>query len=312
MKKIAVVLAVLAALVAIAFLAFGAFVGSLVADGSVRLNAGQDTAANGARYLEEAGLAASFLDAYGPEEISVESPHGYSVGATYFPAPGGSPRGAVVLAHGQGGDRRMTYLIARMYLDLGYAVLAYDQRSSGATGGDFISFGALEKDDMGACVEWLRAKTGLPKAGVHGMSMGAATAGLYAGSPASEGRLAFCVMDSPYESMAKVVRMVSVDQGIPLPLDYALFWADIATRIEYGFGYADADVRRAQARNRVPTLVIVGSGDELCPPADVRRVHDAIPHERKAFWLAEGAHVESNRRETAAYAARLAEFLDSI
>ena len=54
----------------------------------------------------------------------------------------------VILVHGLGGNRYTNYPLAEMFLQKGYNVLTYDQRSSNENTAQYTTFGYWEKYDL--------------------------------------------------------------------------------------------------------------------------------------------------------------------
>jgi uncharacterized protein len=80
---------------------------------------------------------------------------------------------AVVILTGIGGNRQSSLSRGEFYLKQGYAVLMPDFRATGKSGGNTISFGWHEAQDLIASYKFLKKK-GFQKIGVHGCSLGAA------------------------------------------------------------------------------------------------------------------------------------------
>ncbi len=66
-----------------------------------------------------------------------------------------------------------------LLLPLGVAVFTMDFAGSGLSGGQYVTLGALEADDLGVAVKYLRDKAACSTLGLWGRSMGAVTALLY-------------------------------------------------------------------------------------------------------------------------------------
>lgn len=67
-----------------------------------------------------------------------------------------------------------------MFLENGYNVVSYDQRSSGENRAQYTTFGYLESDDLADCVEYLKDNINdNNKIGIWGTSYGGATVGIY-------------------------------------------------------------------------------------------------------------------------------------
>jgi len=86
-----------------------------------------------------------------------------------------SQNGAVIIGlHGYGGNRLGTLPQARLLAKQGYGVLLYDQRASGESDGEQLSWGWRDVADVSAAVRFLQEKSYQPaQIGVYGCSTGA-------------------------------------------------------------------------------------------------------------------------------------------
>ena len=145
-----------------------------------------------AAVLAAALLAAAPSPAHTPTEVTILAPDGTQLAATLLlpggsPPPGGWP--AVVYLHGLAGNRASMIEVARSMgvLDDDYAVLAYDARGHGQSGGLIGIDGPREIADARAVFEWLRDRPEVAddRIGAWGISYGGGAAwnSLAAGVP---------------------------------------------------------------------------------------------------------------------------------
>ncbi len=109
-----------------------------------------------------AALAAAVSAAPVGQDVTITSADGTAIGATLVLPPGEAPTGgwpAVVILHGLGGDRSSSLALAdSMALTSSIAVLAYDARGHGTSGGLIGIDGPNEVADAKAVVTWLAAQ----------------------------------------------------------------------------------------------------------------------------------------------------------
>lgn len=105
------------------------------------------------------------------EDITLQTADGTRLAGDIY-QPAGTPRGAVVVAHGFSAHRRLDVVIeqARALVDAGFTVLTYDGRGHGTSDGE-CTLGRLEVHDVGAAVAHLR--DGFDRIVTVGASMGA-------------------------------------------------------------------------------------------------------------------------------------------
>ena len=100
--------------------------------------------------------------AFSKTDGTVTMGDGVSIATTLYLPDGAPPAAgwpAIVMAHGLGGDRQgMNALAEQLYVPRGYAVLTYDARGHGASGGVVDVDGPAEISDLRVLFERLRAR----------------------------------------------------------------------------------------------------------------------------------------------------------
>src|SRR6266566_6289763 len=111
-------------------------------------------------------------------DVALPMDDGVSLAATLYLPDGTAPQGgwpAVMLFHGLGGTRASMAPIATGFLaNDGYAVLAYDARGHGASGGVVTLDGPREIQDARTAFDWLTARADVSdtQVGALGISLG--------------------------------------------------------------------------------------------------------------------------------------------
>jgi predicted acyl esterase len=114
----------------------------------------------------------------GSTEVSLQMDDGVSLAGTLYLPDGTPPAGgwpAVMLFHGLGGTRASMAPIAQGFLvNQGYAVLAYDARGHGASGGLVTLDGPREMADLREAFTWLTSRPDVSdtQVGAMGFSLG--------------------------------------------------------------------------------------------------------------------------------------------
>ena len=89
--------------------------------------------------------------------------------------PEGKPLPCVIYCHGNSGCRADASEAAIILLPLNITVFTLDFSGSGISGGEHVTLGWNEKDDLRAVVEYLRTDGNVSLIGLWGRSMGAVT-----------------------------------------------------------------------------------------------------------------------------------------
>ena len=258
--------------------------------------------------IERGNLAPGEIDDYPMEKRELAVFDGTRL-AYYWLRCGAGTNKAVVCAHGFGARHEHMLKNAKQYLARGYDVLLFDQRNHGASGGKRTTMGFLERRDAMELVSLARQEKGI--VGLHGESMGAATAVLAA--CLTDAPPDFVVADCGYDDCFTQIRyVVAKREHIP---PYPFIWvADAITKLVAGFNYREVSpARELAARNGlpdVPVLFIHGTADKYVPVGASERLF-AAKTGKKALYICEGAeHVRSISVDREKYERVLYSFLD--
>ena len=232
-------------------------------------------------------------------------------------SPGQWSRRTVVFVSDAGQNRLQsgfpTLSVARELTQLGYNVVLFDTRDTGASGGDEIGFGSLEAKDVEAVVAYLRT-LGPPGGYVAlwGFGTGADAALLAA---VHEPDVAAVIADSPYASLPAFLRRnVPAWTGLPaFPFSFTVPWL---MGLETGAHYGAFDPLRAAATlgaKSLPLLFIDGGADPITPPAGVRALYAAASDKDGSTLVVAGAgHLQAYQREPGRYMQRVLQVLGEM
>jgi len=197
-----------------------------------------------------------------------------------------SKQPCVVYLHGNSGCRADSGDIVPLLLSADFSVFAFDFSGSGKSGGEYISLGWYERDDLAAVVAYLRACPNTSSIGVWGRSMGAATALLHAARDPSLGAL---VLDSAFASLKQLAHeLVDQHAGSWVPgfaVSAALSAIAGTIRDKVGFEIADLEPQEHVETSHIPALFGTGRDDDFIVPRYgcmhlLPPIHDcAQPHE---------------------------------
>lgn len=242
------------------------------------------------------------LKTKGWRNVEIESRFGYTLKGTYLPAATASDK-TVVFVHGVAASRLMGLWYAPIYLRNGYNVLIYDARASGESGGDAISWGYYEKYDLD---QWLDLAEDLHPGGtlgVHGVSMGAATALLHAELNENRKRVKFYVADSAYSDLEQLL-LQQIDATVELHhtwwINLLLHYSSFVAHYQEGFYYKDVSPVRAVRNVTTPVLYLHGEADPLVPVAMCEELYQATKGYKEKHIFPNDKHVMAifnHRRE---------------
>ena len=207
----------------------------------------------------------------GVEDVWATSDDGTRLAGHVLACCPDSPRW-LVFAHGYHDNWRAGLTYARRYADAGFNLLFCDLRAHGASGGDWVGCGWLDRRDLVAWARWVVARAGEgARVVLMGISMGAASCLMATAEKDLPSQVRACVADSGYSDFWRTAENVVSTGSLGTPPVAAHPLLDVARRrlLRSPGGY---DLRLARpveaiARSRVPVLLLHGELDRVVPPS---------------------------------------------
>ncbi|XVF28950.1 hypothetical protein REPUB_Repub15cG0076700 [Reevesia pubescens] len=142
---------------------------------------------------------------YQRKDIEVKNGRGDVLQCSHYVplvSPEGKPLPCVIYCHGNSGCRADASEAAIILLPSNITVFTLDFSGSGLSGGEHVTLGCNEKDDLKAVVDYLRADGNVSLIGLWGRSMGAVTSLMYG---AKDPSIAGMVLDSPFSDLVDLM-----------------------------------------------------------------------------------------------------------
>lgn len=263
--------------------------------------------------LERAGLTEADFAAWEKQSFTLQSRYNYQLYGEVYPAPK-HPQNTlarvVVLVHGHAANHYAMLSFAAMFRELGFDVIAYDQRNYGRSAHKPTTMGAYEADDLETVCAWARKRYGADCIlGTHGVSMGAATVMLHS---ARDHNLAFVVEDCGYCDLEAQLQAV-IKNFLHLP---ACLLAPCYVLIKLRTGVWFPDIKPAQAvsnSGKVPMLFVHGAKDSFVPFAMLEQNYAAKTSGLRCKQAFENAgHAQALGSDRALYHRTVQDFLQQI
>lgn len=292
-KKILIVIVAIAMVLAVIFLGFSYFLGGQIVAGSTQLVTNEATKNVHEDFWVQYGFNYdAFYQTYTIEKINLTSSFDDHTIPADFIYSEDKNHDVVIMAHGLGGNRYTNYPIAEFFLENGYNVITYDQRSSGENTAEKTTFGYLEKYDIIDCINYAKEFTQGKNIGVWGESFGGATAVQAVAYENVQEDTAFLILDCPVSSMEWMVAEEMKGMDIGIPLDYMMWCGNMVNKIELGFSYKEADSGEIAKKIHIPTLVINSEADQLTPYFMGKDIYDSLASTKKELWtVTDSKHV---------------------
>ena len=212
-----------------------------------------------ARKWQENHYDLSWYDPLEKRDYTITSYDGYVLHVQYLvnPAPTGR---YIIISHGYTDNRFGEMKYAKMYLDWGYNIIAYDLRGHGENKPTFCTYSAREGRDLDALIRDSRSRYPDIKAlGLHGESLGCASS---IASLKYKPQIDFVVADCGFSEITPIIEAGASNMHVPGWLTQV---ASLCAKVKYGYSYHDMRPIDSLKDNTVPILFIHGENDEFIP-----------------------------------------------
>ena len=198
--------------------------------------------------------------------------------AWWMPSASDQARATLVFSHGGGSNRHSQFFNAlnfyRAMVERGVSVLALDLRNHGASGfdGEGLGFGATEKYDVRAAIDWARKNAPGSPLIAMGISMGGATLiqAVSDGAPVD----GLILLDPLLDTHSTFTRGAWTSTGLPPELFLPAAWA--ATTF-WGLPGGSEQAYDKALSLQLPTLLIQDPGDPVTVAEHARSLAAANP-----------------------------------
>lgn len=252
---------------------------------------------------------------YCVENLVIESSmQDHTIPASLLSVDGVNDRNTIIMVHGLQGNRTSTYRQAVEFLKMGYNVLAYDQRSSGANTAQYTTYGFWESRDL---VDYVKYVDGIisPEREIilWGCSFGGATVSISLDDSFVLQRISAAILDSPMGDMRDILRENISKSNISLPTGFILACGNMTTKLKLGFSYNDASPTSHVSKSDVPLLVISTTIDTVTPFYMSKGIYEASQAKIKhLFQVDDSAHARIYFDHPEEYVANVKAFLAEV
>ena len=222
-------------------------------------------------------------------------------------------RGTFILIHGWRSRPAYDFsAIWEKYRDMGYNVLAIEQRTIGKSEGKYICFGVKEQYDLidWACYVGTRFGEQSPII-FSGISMGSSTVMFAVGNDELPknviGAIADCGFTSAWDEFCYLLRT-----QYHLPKFPFLYIADLYARIFCGISFREYNSTETLKNAKIPILFIHGEADDFVPLENTQKSYAACASRRELFTVKDAGHGLSYLVDRENGDKRLTEFIQSL
>ena len=257
------------------------------------------------RRIKENKIDLCWWDKVKCEKVTTKSHDGLVLAGQYIEA--NSDKTAIVV-HGFGGSYQEMQPYCKLFFDRNFNVLAVDCRAHGASEGNCIGFGWLDRLDILSWIEFMNEKTPNSKIVLFGLSMGGAAVCMAAGEKGLENVVAV-ISDCAFDNADRQVEYLLKKHKILKIFKKHLY--SYAKRL-YGFDIKDADAIKQVKKTAVPILFIHGDADNFVPVENLKNLYSATPTAlRDRFIVEDAGHALSYAQAGVLYEKKISDFLKS-
>lgn len=298
-------------LVFIGVIGISIFTGKAVFDGYTNVVSREETIKNSHEFKKDYD---DLVKNYKLEKIEIEGQDlDHRVPAIFAKREGN--KNVAVLVHGMGGTKETVSPIMKILLDLGYDVIAYDQRNSGENMADYNTSGLLESEDTRAVIDYIspfykdRNKNG--KLILWGESYGGLTSVIAAGK--DDTNIDYLILESPvsngFDMIEDVMKDISNKQGIPL--GFMIKTGDLYSKAKLGISFSEMDGSKYMKNIEIPVLITHSKTDTLTPPYMAENLYAAKADYKKELITVDGyKHASYPYKDREGYKKILEDFLE--
>ncbi|KAL2896978.1 Uncharacterized protein RDABS01_038762 [Bienertia sinuspersici] len=229
---------------------------------------------------------------YQRKDIEIKNSRGDVLQCSHY-TPHVSPEGkllpCVIYCHGNSGCRADASEAAIILLPLNISVFTLDFSGSGLSGGEHVTLGWNEKDDLKVVVDYLRSDGNVSMIGLWGRSMGAVTSLMYG---AEDPSIAGMVLDSPFSDLVDLMMELVDTYKVRLPkftVKFAIQYMRRAITKKAKFDIMDLNAIKVAKSCFVPVLFGHAMDDDFIQPHHSQRIFDVYMGDKNIIKF-EGDH----------------------
>jgi pimeloyl-ACP methyl ester carboxylesterase len=238
-------------------------------------------------FIEIPGVGEVFRD-----PIQFHNPRGLEIVGSYYAPPFKcTGMSCVVYLHGNASCQMEGMFLIPIFIPAGVSVLCFDFSGCGNSGGDYISLGMFEKDDVKCAIQYLRAHHNVGRVAIWGRSMGAVAAFF---TVSDDPTIACAVCDSPFASLSALIKDLASSHHAPgLLTSLVVGYLDKKIRSLAGFNITDLNPIEAAPMCFSPLFLIHGESDTFISPRHSRELFAKYAGEKEMVIVAGATHASA-------------------
>ena len=218
----------------------------------------------------------------------------------------------VIIVHGFGCHMYTSVKYVKIFQELGYDCVIYDNRYHGESGGNFCTLGGLETEDLLSVTAAVGKMYPVgTKIGLHGESMGAA---IVMNALERDFPFAFCIEDCGFASAAEQVRYLTKRYTFLFRKPVYHLMLKMIYR-KTGVDFVNVSPLHAISSDKaaaIPVLFIHGEADRFVPYENVQKLYGAKKGAKAIYTVPGARHAEALSVDREGYLEKVREFLEKL
>lgn len=222
--------------------------------------------------------------------------------------PKENARYTIVVIHGYHSNaHRMSEYARTFYEAFDCDLFLPDLRGHGASEGDIVGYGWLDKEDIKKWVSLVHEKHPERPIVLFGVSMGGGTVNFLANQimPGVKVLIEDCGYSTLYEELNYQCK-----QETHLPILPFYYGVNKKVKKHDGYSIKEADGLKTVSQAKYPMLFIHGLDDEVVPSKMVFDLYNACTSEKQLFFVKDTKHADSLKNERQAYLDTMNDFIN--
>lgn len=198
----------------------------------------------------------------------------------------------IIVLHGYGEEGRKMATYVRKFFQKGYNVLAVDLLAHGKSGGETITMGSLDSEDIPLWCDFINENHKDKKIILFGISMGAATVMNSLDKNLPKNVVGF-IEDSGYVRLDEMFDY-QWEKLFSIPKFPLLNMASLVTKIRGGFSFDSVNSIEGLRETTIPGLIIHGDKDDFVPLENAFIAFENLrSREKEIYIFPDLGHVEA-------------------
>jgi len=221
----------------------------------------------------------------------------------------GTPAKVVIIAHGITAAKEADIKYAKLFYDMGYNVIIFDERYFGESTGKYCTLGMKEAEDIKALCDYAKEIFGKDCfLGLHGESMGGASVLKMLDTYKPD----FVVADCPFSDLEQLIKELAWKKAWVLGT-LSSYTARLIGYLRYKYDYFKVKPINSVRTTDVPICFIHGDDDQLINPVHSRKMYDYCRNPLSELHLFKGAeHAMSFASDKERYKRIVHDFVKNI